>query len=32
VDRLVRAGWQRVREFRWEKAAAATWKVYQLLF
>ncbi len=31
AERLVVAGLQRAREFRWEKAAAETWKVYESL-
>ncbi len=31
AQRLVEAGRERAREFRWEKAAAETWKVYQSL-
>lgn len=32
ADQLMDAGRKRAREFRWQKAAAETWKVYQLLF
>lgn len=31
ADRLIQAGLRRAQEFRWAKAAAETWKVYQLL-
>jgi glycosyltransferase involved in cell wall biosynthesis len=31
VERLVDAGRKRTKEFRWQKAALETWKIYQLL-
>jgi glycosyltransferase involved in cell wall biosynthesis len=31
AGQLIAAGWKREREFRWKKAAAETWKVYQSL-
>ncbi|HLN03090.1 MAG TPA: glycosyltransferase family 1 protein [Bryobacteraceae bacterium] len=31
AERLVEAGRERAREFRWQKAATETWKVYQFL-
>ena len=31
AERLTQAGFQRAKEFQWQKTAAETWKVYQLL-